>query len=377
MTPTVLHVLEAFAGGTEQHLLDIVGHVEDCEHVIAVPSVHQGKTTDAAADVALALGARVERIEMGRSRAAHRSLTAIASLRRLIRLTSPDIVHGHSSIGGAVARLAAWTLPVPVVYTPHGVSRSRLALVLERRLGARSDRVIAVSASEREFLLVSGLAREDQVIVIPNGIELEPPPSPTPGLRAQLAVGDDVPLVGCVGRLTWQKAPEVYLQACALTHRAIPDAHYVLIGCGPLQQRIEAAIEARGLAERFHLLPGFPNAGAALSELDLYVLASRFEGGPYTPLEAMRGRTPVIVSDAAGNRDTVVDGVSGLIVAQDDPVALSESMIAVLSDPGLSERLVRGALDHLPRFDVATMAEATTDLYCALIGARSRRAVAV
>ena len=377
MTPTILHVLEAFAGGTEQHLLDIVRHIDACEHIIAVPSVHQGKSTAAAADVAAALGARVERLEMGRSRAAHRSLTAIPSLRRLIRSTGADVVHGHSSIGGAVARLAVWTVPVPVVYTPHGVSRSRWALRIERGLGMHSDRVIAVSAGEREFLLVSGLAREEQVVVIPNGIDLDPPAPLSPSLRSRLDLPHHVPLVGCVGRLTWQKAPEIYVEACALTHRVIPDAHFVLIGSGPLQRRVEALVGARGLAERFHLLPGLANAGAALSELDLYVLPSRFEGGPYTPLEAMRGRTPVLVSDATGNRDAVVDGVSGLVVAQDDPGALSESMIAVLEDPELSDRLVCGALEHLPRFDVKTMADATTELYAALVGTRSRRAVTV
>jgi glycosyltransferase involved in cell wall biosynthesis len=273
--------------------------------------------------------------------------------------------------------LAAWPLAVPVVYTPHGVCRSGWALRIEHMLRRRADRVIAVSPSERDFLLVQHLVSADQVVVIPNGIDLEPPSPPSPSLRARLGVPDGAPLVGCVGRLTWQKAPEVYVEACARAHGEIPEAHFVLIGSGPLRRRIEAAVAAAGLAANFHLLRELPNAGAALAELDLYVLPSRFEGGPYTPLEAMRGQTPVLVTDAAGNRDAVAHGVSGLIVAQEDVDALGESIVTVLSDRRLGDSLVRGALDRLPRFDVQDMAAATASVYGELLETPSGRAVPV
>ncbi len=376
MNPTALHVLEAFAGGTEHHLQDLVRHVEDYDHVIAVPSVHKGHSTARAIRLARDHGARVVMLEMSRSRRAYRSLSAIAHLGVVIRRVRPDVIHGHSSIGGAVARLAGWTAPIPIVYTPHGVSRSGWAVNIERVLASRADRVIAVSESERRFLLRHRLAAPDRVRVIPNGIDLDAPAPPRPGLRETLGVASDVPLVGCIGRLTWQKAPEVFVAACAHAHAAVPEAHFVLIGSGPLRARVLEAVAEHGLGPNFHLLPALPNAGAAVAELDLFVLPSRFEGGPYTPLEAMRGQTPVLVSDAAGNRDAVTHGVNGLVVAREDVRALGDWIITILRDPRLSESLVRGALDRLDRFDVQGMARATSELYDELVMQRSGRGTA-
>src|SRR5438132_13124081 len=81
--PTVLHVLEAFAGGTERHLLDLVRHVDGFEHVIAVPSQHHGKSTAHAARLAEIAGARLARVEMGRSGAAATNLEALVRLHGL------------------------------------------------------------------------------------------------------------------------------------------------------------------------------------------------------------------------------------------------------------------------------------------------------
>ena len=256
--PVVIHVLEAFAGGTERHLLDLVRHVDGVQHVLAVPSTHHGKSTAAAMAQAERDGAVVEPIEFGRSRAPQDHALALCALRRLVRRIDPAIVHGHSSIGGVMARLATVGTSTPVVYTPHGFGRSRLAVTAERMLRGRADRVIAVSGSERDFALAHKLTRDEQVVVIPNGIELLPPVAPRDALRARLGLTGGAPLVGCVGRLTWQKAPEVFVAACGIVNRRIPSAHFVLIGSGPHLPHVERAVRAEQIEERFHIIPHSP-----------------------------------------------------------------------------------------------------------------------
>ncbi|MFL5822287.1 MAG: glycosyltransferase [Solirubrobacteraceae bacterium] len=362
--PLVLHVAECFAAGTERHLLDLVRHIDEVEHVLAIPSHHHGRSTHRAAALAAEAGARVELVELSRSKAPHRQGLALAALRRLIQQLEPDVVHGHSSIGGAMARLAAAGLSVPVVYTPHAVSRARSALAVERLLRGRTDRVIAVSESERQFIVDQGVAHERQVVVIPNGVDLSSPPPPLhEPLRARLGISTDTPLFGCVGRLAWQKAPEIFVSACAIVSDRLPGAHFVLIGSGPLQKLVETAVAEAGLGDRFHLIPSLPDAAAALEELDVYALPSRFEGGPYTPVEAMRAGTPVVVTNVAGNRDIVEHWVSGLVVPQDEPHALASAMLTLLKDGSLRERLVKGAQDSLHRFEVRAMARATAAVY--------------
>jgi glycosyltransferase involved in cell wall biosynthesis len=179
-----------------------------------------------------------------------------------------------------------------------------------------------------------------------------------------------------VGRLTWQKAPEVFVSACAILADRLPDARFVLIGSGPLGGVVEQAVRETGIEERFHLVSELPDAAAALAELDVYALPSRFEGGPYTPMEAMRAGTPVVVTGVAGNRDLVEHWVSGLVVPPDEPYALATAMLTLLKDPALRAKVVEGARQSLTRFAVHSMAEATARLYRELCGHESPRAAA-
>ena len=355
--------MEAFAGGTERHLIDLVRHVGGVDHVLAIPSYHHGKSTAESASRAEAAGGRVERVEMCRSRSPVAHLSALLALRRLIRRIQPDVVHGHSSIGGAMARLAAIGTATPVIYTPNGLSRDRWATVIERLLRERADRVIAVSESERQFALESRLAREPRIITIRNGIDLKPLRPLQPSLRAALGLSADVPLIGCVGRLSRQKAPEVFVAACQRIHRDCPEAHFVLIGSGPLHQQIEQAVDQVGLCDRLHLIPALSNAAAAMSDFDVYVLPSRFEGGPYTPMEAMRAGTPVVVTHAAGNADLVTHRVNGLVVPPDDPDRLASEVLSLLGDPELCRSVVSAGQLRLAEFDVLAQARSTRRVY--------------
>src|SRR5438105_1558639 len=125
MTVKVLHVLEAIETGVARHLRNLVRNV-DAEHTVVLPSGRVGGTTDTAAFGEMeAAGARLERVEMRRSPVSPVTLAAVPRIRRIIRAIRPDVVHGHSAIGGAVARLAATGTGAARVYTPHGLHPAR------------------------------------------------------------------------------------------------------------------------------------------------------------------------------------------------------------------------------------------------------------
>jgi glycosyltransferase involved in cell wall biosynthesis len=235
---------------------------------------------------------------------------------------------------------------------------------VERALGARTDRIVAVSPSEAALIGRLGIAPDDRVATITNGVDLVHSPQPELDLRSSLGVAPGTPLVGTVTRLVRQKAPELFIRAAAIVARTCPDAHFVLVGSGPLRARVEIEAELTGLRDRFHLVPVLPYAGLTMGQLDVFVLASRFEGCPYSPLEAMRAGTPVVLSDVVGNRDVIEPGVSGLLVPADDPTALASGVSAALTDQNLRSVLVSGARDRLRRrFDVRLMGMALGALY--------------
>jgi glycosyltransferase involved in cell wall biosynthesis len=293
---------------------------------------------------------------------------ALLSVRSLIRRRQPDIVHGHSSIGGVLARAASWDLPVTRLYTPNGISRSRAALMVERRLGRRTHRLIAVSESEGELAVRLGLVPRERLEVILNGIDLAPPAPASSDLRSVIDLAPGTPLVGCLARLVAQKSPTDLVRAAALVAQRHDGVHFLLVGSGPLAASVDEALANSSLGGRFHRLPFLPDAATMLGQLDVFVLPSRFEGLPYSALEAMRAGTPVILTDVVGSRDVIEPGRSGLLVAPGDPVGLSVAILDLLADPGLGAALVDGGYARLrARFDVRAMGQSLAELYRQLL----------
>ena len=123
-------------------------------------------------------GADIRFVTMHRTPWSYANALALPKLRRLIHQVRPDAVHGHSSIGGLLARVAATGSGVATVYTPNGITPVRAGLVVERALRHRTDVFVAVSKSEGELAVRLDVARPEQVVVIPNGIEVDPAPPP-------------------------------------------------------------------------------------------------------------------------------------------------------------------------------------------------------
>ena len=97
-----------------------------------------------------------------------------------------------------------------------------------------------------------------------------------------------------------------------------------------------------GARGRLHRIPSLDGAGGVLDQLDVFLLASRFEGGPYAPLEAMRARTAVVLTDVVGSRDAVEDGESGRLVPPGRPDLLGAAVADLLLDDQERTRLAAG-----------------------------------
>jgi glycosyltransferase involved in cell wall biosynthesis len=364
----VLHVLEAVEAGVSRHMANLVRHV-DADHTVVLPKERVGGLTDTAVfDAIDAAGARVVPMAMRRAPADHRNALAISRVHRMIRSTRPAVVHGHSAIGGAVARLAALGTRAPTVYTPHGIHPSRGAHVLERALGRVTDRLVAISESEAELVRRLGVIPPERIVVIPNGIDVAAHSMSDTDLRVTLGVPAGTPLVGTIARLAPQKAPDVFLEACARVADGHPSVRFVLIGDGPLADRVQHEIGTHGLRDRLLWIRDCIDAGALAGQLDVFALPSRYEAGaPYAVMEAMRALVPVVLTDAVGNRDAIRAEQTGLVVPPDDPCALAAAIERLLSDQPLGRRLARAARADLEgRYDIEDWSLAVGSLYRSL-----------
>jgi glycosyltransferase involved in cell wall biosynthesis len=370
--------MEAIGGGTARHLIDLVRHVPRVRHEAVTPQRRlDSLSDDAAVDALRAAGAVVHVVPMRRQPAHPANFKAIARVRRLIRTRRVDIVHGHSAVGGAIARLAAAGTGSVRVYTPNALPTGAPALAVERLLRPLTDHLVAVSPSEADLAVRLHLIARGDVTVVANGIDLDPPPA-GPDLRSVLGLAASTPLVGTISRLVPQKAPEQFVRMCFEVAAVRPHVHFVLIGDGPLRQVVEALLRDSPARSRIHHLPDLVNPARVIGQLNVFCLTSRFEGGPYTPLEAMRAGVPVVLTDAVGSRDAVEDGRSGLLAPVDDPPAIARQVLALLDDRELAERLAAAGHERFrSRFDVRLMGAATGDLYRRLVApSRSARPAA-
>lgn len=361
----VVHVLEAVGHGTGRHLLDVCRHTPDVDHHALLPAVPtgRGQTSPQATSTQLrADGVEVHLTGMRRNPLHVDTLRAVQELRRMAGEVSADIIHGHASMGGAIARLAGRGVDLPVVFTPNGIQPSLAVTTVERILGRWTTALVAVSESEAEMIRRLRLVSSDRLRVIPNGIDsravLEPHAL---DVRAVIGVPAATRVVGTVGRLSAQKRPE-HLVAAA---RLLPDdVHVVLVGDGPDRPAVEAAIQAHGVQGSVHLLGHVDDASRLIPQFDVFALTSRYEGGPYVILEAFHARVPVVATDATGTRDVVVDGGTGFLVPPDDVAALSYRIGELLDDTTRAAKLVAAATKSLrAEFDATVMGRSLHALY--------------
>lgn len=189
------------------------------------------------------------------------------------------------------------------------------------------------------------------VHVIPNGVDLGPPPAPR--------VSSERLVLGTAARLSPQKKLGQLLDALRLALPDLPPCVLRIAG-GP-ERGAEAHVEelraqAEGLPVEW--LGEVEDTGAMLGALDVFAMISEPAGCPNASLEAMAAGLPVIATDVGGASEQVVDGVTGRLVARDDVAGFAAALVALGSDAALRDALGRGARARAEaRFDARRMVE--------------------
>ncbi len=338
----VLEILEAAAGGALRHLFQIAEHIDKGEFDLTA-AVSRERMRDAESDVRRLeeLGVRVEVVPMLRRPAPVSDLVALRRLVRLMRSGGFDVVHTHSSKAGFLGRLAARRAGIRrVFYTPHafafqcGGLRGRVYRRLERIAGGFGGRIVAVSEGERALAVEGGIVPPERVCVAPNGVEDPGVPGPAERERARAGVGLPVSaiVVGTVGRLARQKAPDDLIEAAAEALRDCGDMYLLIVGSGPLAARLVRLADSLGVSGRVVFAGERADAADLYAAMDIYVQPSLWEGLPYALLDAMVRGLPAVATDISGHRDVVEDGVTGLRVPPSDRSALARAILSLAGD---------------------------------------------
>jgi glycosyltransferase involved in cell wall biosynthesis len=247
-------------------------------------------------------------------------LRSLITLITLFRRYRPDVVHTHTAKAGALGRIAALIAGVPVrVHTFHGhvfdgyfsAPVARAFVMIERLLARFTDRIIAISESQKHDLVYKyRIAPPGKVACVPLGFDIDrylSLPTNTHGdFRSELGLTKEHFLVGWVGRLTEIKNPLVLIKAAKVVSARHPHVRFVIVGDGNLRAAVQRAIRHEGLSDCVFLYGICRDLRRVYAEIDLLALTSRNEGTPLAMLEAMASGRPVVATDVGGVRDLMV-----------------------------------------------------------------------
>jgi glycosyltransferase involved in cell wall biosynthesis len=308
-----------------------------------------------------------------------KDLLAVVRLARFIRRSRYAIVHTHSSKAGVLGRWAAWLAGTPIiVHTVHGWGHHerqhplarRFYILLEQVTQRITDKLIVVSPRNIEKGLADGIATPAKYVTIRSGIELDRfrrPARPREAVRAELGIPLDAPVVGTVTRLSPQKAPLDFVTATAQVAASRPNAHFVVVGDGPLRAEVESRVAAAGLAGRFHLTGLRRDVPDLLHSFDVFALTSLWEGLPRVLIQAMAAGLPVVATAVDGSAEAVEDGVNGLLTPPGDPQALAAALLRLLGDPALAVQMGAAGQERAGEFGARKMVDDIAALYETLL----------
>jgi len=292
-----------------------------------------------------------------------------------------DILHTHGGIAGFYGRWAAWKCRTPViVHTLHGIHYlhyrnfllKHFFIFLERYFSRFTSAVIFVSEADKDKGIKFKLAPEEKMYIIKNGVDLSAFKegdrlNSKSEMRKETMLESFQPLVGTVARLHRQKGIPYLLKAAKTISQVFPRIKVLIIGGGPLQQKLARMARRLSVSENVWFMGERKDAQYLTSLFEVFVLPSLWEGLPYVLMEASVLGKPVVATDVDGNREIIENGKTGILVPARNPEKMAEAVIRLLRDKDMALELGERAKASVPlKFKLSRMVEETQGLYLKL-----------
>ena len=206
---------------------------------------------------------------------------------------------------------------------------------------AITDGFIGVAKAHGEYLARAEGCPPKKVFVVPNGVDINrfQPQSPDEALREQLGLPPHAPVAAIVAALRPEKNHELFLRSAALVRKQVPDAHFLVIGDGAQQPKLEELTRTLDMTDAVHFLGTRSDVQALLSLSDVLVLSSHMEANPVSILEALACGKPVVATRVGSIPETVHDGENGYLVPAGDAEQMAGRVAHLLADRQLATQM--------------------------------------
>lgn len=258
-----------------------------------------------------------------------------------------DVIHAHDWLTYFAGIAAKRVSGKPLVVHMHATEFDRSGENINRRVYAiekagmqSADRVIAVSELTRRIVIGKYGILADKVVTVHNAVRFGESEEAAP----ERAVKDKV--VTFLGRITYQKGPDYFVEAAAKVLQRVSDVRFVMAGSGDLMNHVVRRVAQLGIADRFHFT-GFLKGGEVQRMFrlsDVYVMPSVSEPFGISPLEAMRSGVPVIISRQSGVAEVLDYAIK---VNYWDVDALADAIYGLLTYPALGRMFASKGLEEV------------------------------
>ena len=258
-----------------------------------------------------------------------------------------DVIHAHDWLTYFAGIAAKRVSGKPLVVHMHATEFDRSGENINRRVYAiekagmqAADRVIAVSELTRRIVIGKYGIPADKVVTVHNAVRFGESEEAAP----ERAVKDKV--VTFLGRITYQKGPDYFVEAAAKVLQRVSDVRFVMAGSGDLMNHVVRRVAQLGIADRFHFT-GFLKGGEVQRMFrlsDVYVMPSVSEPFGISPLEAMRSGVPVIISRQSGVAEVLDYAIK---VNYWDVDALADAIYGLLTYPALGRMFASKGLEEV------------------------------
>ncbi|MDR2882473.1 MAG: glycosyltransferase family 4 protein [Alistipes sp.] len=278
-----------------------------------------------------------------------------------------DAIHAHDWLTYFAGMAAKAVSGKPLVVHMHateydrsGENINRTVYDIERAGMEAADRVIAVSNLTRNIVIEKYGIPAEKVVTVHNAVRF----AGTVAEDVERGVEDKI--VTFLGRITYQKGPDYFVEAAAKVLKKLPGVRFVMAGSGDMMNHVVRRVAALGIADRFHFT-GFlkgDDVQKMFALSDVYVMPSVSEPFGISPLEAMKSNVPVIISKQSGVAEVLEYAVK---VDYWDVDALADAIYALVQYPALSRMFSAKGLEEVTGLKWDNAAAKVKEVYQAAI----------
>jgi len=331
--------------------------------------------------------------EMHRSLNLFQDIKAYKKIKKIISDFKPDIVHTHASKAGALGRMAAYRLGVPVIiHTFHGhvfdkyfnSLSSAFYINIERYLAKKSSKIIAISENQKNDLAKKfKICPEEKIEVIPLGFDLDKFQKNIDvkrnAFRNEFQIADDEIAIAIIGRLVPVKNHELFLHAIKdIVAKTSKRLRIFIVGDGESKNKIIEITKELGLSYTENISDSNKNLvtftswikeiDKVVAGIDIIALTSLNEGTPVSLIEAQAGCKPIVSTNVGGIENVVIQGETALLSPNNDLKAFAENLLKVVESDSLRNYLSqKGWLNVKEKFHFMRLVNDTKNLYYQLL----------